>query len=88
MARTKTEFEEEVAVVTADDATIEQETAEQPVETEAKVSVSKKKVKIRIVEDVDCLIACTPYKFTKDKEVAVPSDVAAILCFAKKAYRL
>lgn len=54
----------------------------------AVVSTGTKNVKIRPVEDIDCLIACKPYKLYKDKEVSVPSDVAAILCYAKKAYRL
>lgn len=54
----------------------------------AVVSTGKKNVKIRPVEDIDCLIACKPYRLYKDKEASVPSDVAAILCYAKKAYRL
>lgn len=53
-----------------------------------KVAEEKKLVKIRAMEDIDCLIACKPYTIGKDKEVSVPTDVAAILCFAKKAYRL
>lgn len=52
------------------------------------VTTGVKMVKIRVVEEVDCLIACKPYKFAKDKEASVPADVAAILCYAKKAYRL
>lgn len=55
---------------------------------EATVSTVKKTVKIRVVEDIDCIIACKPYRISKDKEAVVPVDVAAILCFAKKAYRL
>lgn len=52
------------------------------------VSTAKKLVKIRAVEDISCLIACKPYNIAKDKEATVPVDVAAILCYAKKAYRL
>lgn len=55
---------------------------------EATVSTGKKSVKIRTAEEIDCIIAGTPYKMAKDKEVSVPSDVAAILCYANKAYRL
>lgn len=60
---------------------------ENPTE-EAEVTTEVKKVKIRATEDIDCLIACTPVKIGKDKEATVASDVAAILCFAQKAYRL
>lgn len=70
-----------------EESTVEQPTDKKEV-TEATVSTGKKNVKIRIVENVDCLIACKPYKFAKDKEASVPSDVAAILCYANKAYRL
>ena len=56
--------------------------------TEATISNEKKNVRVRVVDDIDCIIACKPYKFSKDKEVLVPSDVAAILCYANKAYRL
>jgi len=55
---------------------------------EAKVAGSSKKVKIRTTEDINCMISCTPYQIKKDKEVQVPSDVAAILVNAKKAYRI
>lgn len=47
-----------------------------------------KKVKIHATEDIDCFIAGTPVTISKDKDAEVPSDVAAILCFSKKAYRL
>lgn len=60
-------------------------TPSEEVEVTAEV---KKKVKIRATEDIDCIIACQPVKVKKDKETAVASDVAAILCFAEKAYRL
>ena len=55
---------------------------------EVEVTTEVKKVKIRATEDIDCLIACNPVKVKKDKETTVASDVAAILCFAGKAYRL
>lgn len=55
---------------------------------EVEVTIEVKKVKIRATEDIDCLIACQPIKVKKDKETLVASDVAAILCFAGKAYRL
>lgn len=90
MAKSKVNNDEdEVKVIIPE--TSNEETTEEPaadVAAVAKVTTEKKKVKIRVMEDVDCLIACVPYQFTKDKEVAVPSDVAAILCYAKKAYRL
>ena len=59
-----------------------------PAKPEARVNTEVKKVRIRAVEDINSLIACVPYTIAKDKEVLVPSDVAAILCFARKAYRL
>lgn len=55
---------------------------------EVEVTAEVKKVKIRATDDIDCLIACQPVKVKKDKETTVASDVAAILCFAGKAYRL
>lgn len=55
---------------------------------EVEVTAEVKKVKIHATEDIDCLIACQPVKVKKDKEAIVSSDVAAILCFAEKAYRL
>lgn len=55
---------------------------------EVVVSVGSKKVKVQVTEEVDCIVACTPYKLSKDKAYLVPSDVAAILCGAKKAYRI
>lgn len=55
---------------------------------EVEVTTEVKKVKIHATEDIDCIIACQPVKVQKDKETTVASDVAAILCFAGKAYRL
>ena len=56
---------------------------------EARVNVTtSKKVKVRASEDIDCIVGGTSYAISKDKEATLPSDVAAILCFAGKAYRL
>lgn len=55
---------------------------------EGSVTTGRKNVRIRITEPVDCIIAGVAYKFSKDKEAQVPADVAGILCYSKKAYRL
>lgn len=55
---------------------------------EVKTSLGAKNVKIQVVEPVDCIIAGVPYKLNKDKSYEVPSDVAAVLNNAKKAYRI
>jgi hypothetical protein len=47
-----------------------------------------KKTRIHCVENVDCIVAGNRYKFPKGKETEVPDDVAAILSFAKKAFRM
>lgn len=57
-------------------------------EPEVRVTTGVKKVRIHTVEEINSIVAGIPYQFAKDKDVIVPSDVAAILCFAKKAYRL
>lgn len=54
----------------------------------AEVSEEVKKVKIHTLEDIDCLIAGNTISLRKDKDVEVSSDVAAILCYSKKAYRI
>jgi len=54
----------------------------------AEVSEEVKKVKIHTLEDIDCLIAGNTVSIRKDKDVEVSSDVAAILCYSKKAYRI
>ena len=94
MAKTRVN-DEEIEVMASAETSTEETTEAQPstgkkndAPTEATVSTGKKNVKIRVVEDIDCLIACKPYQFAKDKEVSVPVDVAAILCYANKAYRL
>ena len=56
---------------------------------EARVNVTtSKKVKVLASEDIDCIVGGVAYAISKDKEATLPSDVAAILCFAGKAYRL
>lgn len=56
---------------------------------EARVNnTTSKKVKVRASEDIDCIVGGIAYAISKDKEATLPSDVAAILCFAGKAYRL
>ena len=54
---------------------------------EVKVT-SSKEVRIHVTEEVDCRISCKPYKLKAGKDYKVPSDVAAILCYGGKAYRL
>lgn len=96
----KVNIEDEEVLVTTDEGTdegtetsteetiVEQPTVRKNDTTVGTVSTAKKFVKIRAVENIDCLIACKPYVILKDKEASVPVDVAAILCYAKKAYRL
>lgn len=93
----KANIEDEEIIVDSNDMTEETSTEEVTVAqptgkkneaTVGTVSTAKKLVKIRAVEDIDCLIACKPIRIAKDKEATVPVDVAAILCYAKKAYRL
>lgn len=55
---------------------------------EVKTASGAKNVKIQVVEPVDCIISGIPYKLAKDKSYEVPSDVAAVLNNAKKAYRI
>lgn len=57
-------------------------------EPEIRITTGVKNVRIHTVEEINSIISCVPYTFAKDKDVMVPSDVAAILCYAKKAYRL
>ena len=92
MAKTKLNNMEEDLKPTVENPTVEHKEAaaenkERAVE-EVTVTTGAKKVKIQVVEEVDCLVACVPYKLSKDKAYLVPSDVAAILCNAKKAYRI
>ncbi len=80
----------EVEIPTEEETTPTETPEETPNETpEVEVAEAPvKKVKIHATEDIDCFIAGTPVTISKDKEAEVPSDVAAILCFSKKAYRL
>lgn len=55
---------------------------------EIAVVTGVKKVKIQVIEKVDCLVARVPYQLEKGKVYSVPSDVAAVLCNANKAYRI
>ena len=93
--KAKEELPEEAPVVSTeevDNVEVEapEETVEQ-VEVQAKVATVKSgvvSVKVQIVEPVDCIIAGIPYKYQKDRAVSVPSDVAAVLVNARKAYRI
>lgn len=91
MARTKLNPEEDIEM--QPDSV--QESIEEPIEDvipkkqeNPVVNTGKKNIKVRVVEDIDCVIAGVPYQFPKNKEVSVPSDVAAIFCFAQKAFRI
>lgn len=95
MAKTKANSEEDEVLDKTATTSTEKETEEtaggessKRDAEEVKVNTAEKRVKIHIVEAVDCMIACVPYNLTKDKAYSVPSDVAAILVNSKKAYRI
>ena len=91
MAKTKLNIEEEDTQKENPTEEIKEETAtenKERVAEEVSVTAGAKKVKVQVVEDVNCIVACVPYNLKKDKAYLVPSDVAAILCNAKKAYRI
>ena len=91
MAKTKVNIEEEDIQKENPTGEIKEETAAENKERTAEevvVTAGSKKVKVQVVEDVNCIVACVPYNLKKDKAYLVPSDVAAILCNAKKAYRI
>nr|DAH96094.1 MAG TPA: hypothetical protein [Caudoviricetes sp.] len=91
MAKTKLNIEEEDTQKENPTEEIKEETAaenKERVAEEVTVTAGAKKVKVQVVEDVNCIVACVPYNLKKDKAYLVPSDVAAILCNAKKAYRI
>lgn len=91
MAKTKLNIEEEDTQKENPTEGIKEETAaenKERVAEEVSVTAGAKKVKVQVVEDVNCIVACVPYNLKKDKAYLVPSDVAAILCNAKKAYRI
>ena len=91
MAKTKINIEEEDIQKENPTEEIKEETVaenKERVAEEVTVTAGAKKVKVQVVEDVNCIVACVPYNLKKDKAYLVPSDVAAILCNAKKAYRI
>lgn len=91
MAKTKVNIEEEDTQKENPTEETKEETAaenKERVAEEVTVTAGAKKVKVQVVEDVNCIVACVPYNLKKDKAYLVPSDVAAILCNAKKAYRI
>lgn len=95
MARTKLNPEEDIEMQPDSVQESIEEPIEEPIEDvipkkqeNPVVNTGKKNVKVRVVEDIDCVIAGVPYQFPKNKEVSVPSDVAAIFCFAQKAFRI
>ena len=47
-----------------------------------------KKVKVILTEDIDSLINGVRYQFPAKKMVEIPEDVAQILVFGKKGYRM
>ena len=61
------------------------------IEENAEVSVVEedvRMVKVRAAEDIECIIAGVAVSIRNGDEQEVPSDVAAILCYSGKAYRL
>lgn len=61
--------------------------ADAPTIKEAKAVTSIKKVQVHLNEDIDCTVGKVRYTGRKDKDIVVPTDVAAILVNAKVAYR-
>ena len=51
-------------------------------------AVKPKKVKIMLIQPVDCLINGVRYDYPAQKMIEVPEDVAQILVYGKKAYRM
>lgn len=90
MAKTKVIEEEDIQKENPTGEIKEETAAENKERTaeEVVVTAGAKKVKVQVVEDVNCIVACVPYNLKKDRAYLVPSDVAAILCNAKKAYRI
>lgn len=62
------------------------EKVEKPVKSEPTVG-DEKKVRIVTSEEIDCWIGGVHYVIGERKDASVPSDVAAILCSSRKAYR-
>lgn len=55
---------------------------------EAVATPSTKSVRVHLTEDVNSFIGGTHYTGRKDRDLVVPSDVAAILVNGRKAYRI
>lgn len=83
----ETIVEETIAENTA--AEVGEDNEVKPAPKAARVKApSEKLVKIRTVEDVSSRVSQIHYQLQKDKEYSVPSDVAAILCHSRKAFRI
>lgn len=83
---TETSTEEVTKVENPIEEVVPENTIEAP---EVEVNeVKVKKVKIHTLEEIDCIVAGNHISLRKDKDVEVSADVAAILCYSKKAYRL
>lgn len=94
MARTKINDDEDYKEVASGEE-LNEETNEQVQESPevapkvaTVVTTQAKKVRVRAVEEVSCMVANTPYHLAKDKEHLLPSDVAAILVNSGKVYRI
>lgn len=81
------ELEAELEVST-EETDVEKAEQKKPALQEAEVSDKVKMIRIRALENINCIVAGKHYIVEKDKEVSFPIDVASILCFANKAYRL
>ena len=51
-------------------------------------AVTTKKVRVMLVQPVDCLINGVRYDYPAQKMIEVPEDVAQIFVYGKKAYRM
>lgn len=86
VTETSTEEKDTQASETPIEEVVPENTIEAP---EVEVNeVKVKKVKIHTLEEIDCIVAGNHISLRKDKDVEVSADVAAILCYSKKAYRL
>lgn len=89
-AAVQAEMENENVVVNPTDETqeTEQVQVEKPVKDAKPNDNTPKLVKIHTTEVVDAIVAGNLYRFPKDRDASVPTDVAAILVNGKKAYRI
>lgn len=55
---------------------------------DAVATSSTKSVRVHLTEDVNSFIGGNHYTGRKDRDLVVPSDVAAILVNGRKAYRI